>query len=98
VRKWRKVETAAKVEPVGEFALKGIRRPLAAPNTTAIAAAFIYPTVGLRRRGGQLDRLYDRGIIVLGVKLLPQLADSDSRCNVARPAAWREARRLISLK
>ncbi len=30
-----KVENAVKVEPVGEFALKGIRRPLAAYNVLA---------------------------------------------------------------
>jgi class 3 adenylate cyclase len=30
-----KVESAVKVEPVGEFALKGIRRPLAAYNVVA---------------------------------------------------------------
>ena len=30
-----KVENAVKVEPVGEFALKGIRRPLAAYNVVA---------------------------------------------------------------
>ena len=30
-----KVENAVKVEPVGEFALKGIRRPLAAYNVIA---------------------------------------------------------------
>jgi hypothetical protein len=29
------VEDAVKVEPVGEFALKGIRRPLAAYNVLA---------------------------------------------------------------
>jgi hypothetical protein len=32
-----KVENAVKVEPVGEFALKGIRRPLAAYNVVAQA-------------------------------------------------------------
>ena len=31
-----KVENAVKVEPVGEFELKGIRRPLAAYNVVAI--------------------------------------------------------------
>ena len=30
-----KIENAVKVEPVGEFALKGIRRPLAAYNVVA---------------------------------------------------------------
>jgi class 3 adenylate cyclase len=30
-----KVENAVKVEPVGEFVLKGIRRPLAAYNVVA---------------------------------------------------------------
>ena len=30
-----KVENAVTVEPVGEFALKGIRRPLAAYNAVA---------------------------------------------------------------
>ena len=30
-----KVENAVKAEPVGEFALKGIRRPLAAYNVVA---------------------------------------------------------------
>jgi len=30
-----KVENAVKVEPVGEFELKGIRRPLAAYNVVA---------------------------------------------------------------
>jgi hypothetical protein len=30
-----KVENAVKVEPVGEFELKGIRRPLAAYNVLA---------------------------------------------------------------
>ena len=33
-----KVENAVKVEPVGEFELKGIRRPLAAYN---VLAAFV---------------------------------------------------------
>jgi hypothetical protein len=33
-----KVETAVKVEPVGEFELKGIRRPLAAYNVLAALA------------------------------------------------------------
>ena len=33
-----KVENAVRVEPVGEFALKGIRRPLAAYNVVAAAA------------------------------------------------------------
>ena len=33
-----KVESAVKVEPVGEFELKGIRRPLAAYNVVAIAS------------------------------------------------------------
>jgi class 3 adenylate cyclase len=33
-----KVENAVKVEPVGEFELKGIRRPLAAYNVVAIAS------------------------------------------------------------
>jgi hypothetical protein len=33
-----KVENAVKVEPVGEFELKGIRRPLAAYNVLAAAA------------------------------------------------------------
>jgi hypothetical protein len=37
VRKWRKVETAVKAEPVGEFELKGIRRPLAAYNIIGTA-------------------------------------------------------------
>jgi adenylate cyclase len=32
-----KVENAVTVEPVGEFALKGIRRPLAAYNVVAAA-------------------------------------------------------------
>jgi len=31
-----KVEDAVKVEPVGEFALKGIRRPLAAYNVLSV--------------------------------------------------------------
>ena len=34
-----KVENAVKVEPVGEFELKGIRRPLAAYNVVAVASA-----------------------------------------------------------
>jgi adenylate cyclase len=34
-----KVEHAVKVEPVGEFALKGIRRPLAAYNVVAAIAS-----------------------------------------------------------
>ena len=34
-----KVENAVKVEPVGEFELKGIRRPLAAYNVVAVAAS-----------------------------------------------------------
>jgi class 3 adenylate cyclase/putative methionine-R-sulfoxide reductase with GAF domain len=34
-----KVESAVKVEPVGEFALKGIRRPLAAYNVLAAVSA-----------------------------------------------------------
>jgi adenylate cyclase len=33
-----KVENAVKVEPVGEFELKGIRRPLAAYNVIAAAS------------------------------------------------------------
>ena len=33
-----KVENAVKVEPVGEFELKGIRRPVAAYNVVAAAA------------------------------------------------------------
>jgi GAF domain-containing protein/class 3 adenylate cyclase len=33
-----KVENAVKVEPVGEFALKGIRRPLAAYNVVAVTS------------------------------------------------------------
>ena len=33
-----KVENAVQVEPVGEFALKGIRRPLAAYNVIAALA------------------------------------------------------------
>ena len=37
-----KVENAVKVEPVGEFALKGIRRPLAA---YAVLGAVSYPDV-----------------------------------------------------
>ena len=36
-----KVEDAVTVEPVGEFALKGIRRPLAAYNVVAAVS----PTV-----------------------------------------------------
>ena len=34
-----KVENAVKVEPVGEFELKGIRRPLAAYNVLAAVAS-----------------------------------------------------------
>ena len=34
-----KVENAVKVEPVGEFVLKGIRRPLAAYNVVAVLAS-----------------------------------------------------------
>ncbi len=34
-RVWMKVEHAVQVEPVGEFELKGIRRPLAAYNVVA---------------------------------------------------------------
>ena len=34
-----KVENAVKVEPVGEFELKGIRRPLAAYNVVAIQSS-----------------------------------------------------------
>jgi hypothetical protein len=34
-----KVENAVQVEPVGEFTLKGIRRPLAAYNVLASKAA-----------------------------------------------------------
>jgi class 3 adenylate cyclase len=34
-----KVENAVKVEPVGEFALKGIRRPLAAYNVVGAASS-----------------------------------------------------------
>jgi adenylate cyclase len=33
------VEDAVKVEPVGEFELKGIRRPIAAYNVLAVASA-----------------------------------------------------------
>ena len=34
-----KVENAVKVEPVGEFELKGIRRPLAAYNVVGLVSA-----------------------------------------------------------
>ena len=34
-----KVENAVKVEPVGEFELKGIRRPLAAYNVVATSSS-----------------------------------------------------------
>jgi hypothetical protein len=34
-----KVENAVTVEPVGEFALKGIRRPLAAYNVLAVQSS-----------------------------------------------------------
>jgi hypothetical protein len=34
-----KVENAAKVEPVGEFELNGIRRPLAAYNVVGAVSA-----------------------------------------------------------
>ena len=34
-----KVESAVKVEPVGEFELKGIRRPLAAYNVVGAVSA-----------------------------------------------------------
>ena len=34
-----KVENAVKVEPVGEFELKGIRRPLAAYNVVGVVPA-----------------------------------------------------------
>jgi adenylate cyclase len=34
-----KVESAVKVEPVGEFVLKGIRRPLAAYNVLGAVSA-----------------------------------------------------------
>ena len=37
-----KVENAVKVEPVGEFELKGIRRPLAAYNVVAAVSAMSY--------------------------------------------------------
>jgi hypothetical protein len=33
------VENAVKVEPVGEFELKGIRRPLAAYNVVAVQSS-----------------------------------------------------------
>jgi hypothetical protein len=33
-----KVENAVKVEPVGEFVLKGIRRPLAAYNVVSASS------------------------------------------------------------
>jgi hypothetical protein len=33
------VENAAKVEPVGEFELKGIRRPLAAYNVLGVGSS-----------------------------------------------------------
>jgi hypothetical protein len=33
-----KVENAVTVEPVGEFELKGIRRPLAANNVVSVAS------------------------------------------------------------
>ena len=36
-----KVENAVKVEPVGEFELKGIRRPLAAYNVVAAVASAV---------------------------------------------------------
>ena len=38
-----KVENAVKVEPVGEFELKGIRRPLAAYNVVAAIASVRLP-------------------------------------------------------
>ena len=48
-----KVENAVKVEPVGEFELKGIRRPLAAYNVVGAVSAGAWralsPEVGLRR-------------------------------------------------
>ena len=34
-----KVEDAVKVEPVGEFELKGIRRPLATYNVVGVVSA-----------------------------------------------------------
>ena len=34
-----KVENAVKVEPVGEFELKGIRRPLAAYNVVGVQSS-----------------------------------------------------------
>jgi GAF domain-containing protein len=40
-----KVENAVKVEPVGEFELKGIRRPLAAYNVIAAANVVLRPDV-----------------------------------------------------
>jgi hypothetical protein len=36
-----KVENAVKVEPVGEFELKGIRRPLAAYNVVGAVASTV---------------------------------------------------------
>jgi hypothetical protein len=33
-----KVENAVKVEPIGEFELKGIRRPLAAYNVVGVGS------------------------------------------------------------
>jgi hypothetical protein len=38
-----KVENAVKVEPVGEFALKGIRRPLAAYNAVGAVPLSDHP-------------------------------------------------------
>jgi class 3 adenylate cyclase/putative methionine-R-sulfoxide reductase with GAF domain len=43
------VENAVKVEPVGEFELKGIRRPLAAYNViAALASAYLFGTLARR--------------------------------------------------
>ena len=46
-----KVENAVKVEPVGEFELKGIRRPLAAYNVVAACRKNLRSTIAARPTG-----------------------------------------------
>ncbi len=41
-----KVDNAVKVEPVGEFELKGIRRPLAAYNVLAASSSSLKAEYG----------------------------------------------------
>jgi hypothetical protein len=60
-----KVENAVKVEPVGEFELKGIRRPLAAYNVIGTGAKVKLATAAsVSHRGKQSHpNLWWRGVL-----------------------------------